>query len=155
MNRRKITVISIAAVIVIIVGVGLALAWNHFHDYSTTLNANWGFSLPSEAHYSQVYSEDSGASFHGDGIRYHIFSYKEEKPVNEMFDWSDKEERTIFNASYQDAIVEWLNSINVPSEKFPNYAECLYWYESQDDNSEMIVLWDASLKRIYIVESFL
>lgn len=155
MNKRKIVVISIVTVIVIIIVIGLALAWNHFNDYSTTLKANWGFSLPSKAHYSEMYSKDSGASFHGDGIRYHIFSYKEEQPVTEIFDWRNDEEKTIFNSSYQEAIAEWLNSIDVPSEEFPNYSECLYWYESQDDNSEIIVLWDGSSKRIYVVESFL
>ena len=106
MNKRKIVVISIVTVIVIIIVIGLALAWNHFNDYSTTLKANWGFSLPSKAHYSEVYSKDSGASFHGDGIRYHIFSYKEEQPVTEIFDWSNDEEKTIFNSSYQEAIAE-------------------------------------------------
>lgn len=153
MNKRKIAVISMVAVIVIIV-IGLALAWKHYSDYSTTIKANWGFGLPSKAHYSEVYSKDSGASFHGDGIRYHIFSYKEEKPIAEMFDWSDEEEKTIFNSSYQEAITEWLNSIAVPSEEVPDYAKCLYWYEAQDDKSEIIVLWDASSKRIYVVESF-
>ena len=155
MRKTIIVSISITLIIVIIIAIGLVLAWNHFTDYSTTIKANWGFSLPSKAHYSEVYSKDSGASFLGDGIRYHIFTYKEEKPVNEMFDWRDSEEKTIFNASYQEAITEWLNSIDVPSEEFPDYSECLYWYESKDDNSEIVVLWDASSRRIYIVESFL
>lgn len=155
MNKRTIGVISIVAVIVIMIVIGLALAWNHFNDYSATLNVNWGFGLPSKAHYSEVYSKDSGASFHGDGIRYHIFSCKEEKPINEMLDWSDEEGKTIFNASYQEAIAEWLNRIDVPSKEFPNDSECLYWYGTQDDNSEIIVLWDETSKRIYIVESFL
>lgn len=154
MNKRKIAVISIVVALAIII-TGLVLVWNHFSDYSTTLNANWGFRLPSKAHYSEVYSKDSSASFHGDGIRYHIFSYKEEKPVNELFNWSANEEKTVFNLSYQEAITEWLNSIDVPTEELPDYSKCLYWYESQDDNSEIIVLWDASSKRIYIVESFL
>ena len=155
MKNKKIVIILAIALIVTAVFSRLGYAWNHFNDYSTTLNANWGFTLPSKSHYSEVYSKDSGASFHGDGIRYHIFSYKEVISISEMFDWSDTEEKTIFNSSYQDAVTEWLNSINVPAEELPNYSECLYWYESQDDNSEIIVLWDSSRNSIYIAESFL
>lgn len=154
MKKKNIVFISVI-IIAIAIFIGLGYAWNHFNDYSATLNANWGFALPSKSHYSEVYSKDSGASFHGDGIRYHIFSYKETEPISKMFNWNDSEEKTIFNSSYQEAVTEWLNSINVPDEELPNYSECLYWYESQDDNSEIIVLWESSKNRIYVAESFL
>jgi len=72
-----------------------------------------------------------------------------------MFDWNNAEEKTIFSFSYEDAVTEWLNSIDVPAEELPNYSECLYWYESQEDNSEIIVIWDSSKNRVYIAESFL
>lgn len=148
-----ISVISIVAIAIII---GLSCVWNHMSDYSTTLNVNWGFELPSKSHYSEVYSKNSGSSFHGDGIRYHIFSYKEAEPISEMFDWNNGEdEKTIYSSSYEDAVNEWLNRIDVPTEEFPNYSECLYWYESQEDNSEIIVIWDSSKNRIYIAESFM
>ena len=155
MNKRIIAVISTAVLLLIAVVVGIALAWNRNNDYSSVIHANWGFGLPSEAHYSEVYYKDSGASFHGDGIRFHVFSYKEEKPVEEMLAWSGKEEETIFSSSYREAVTEWLNSIDVPNEKYPDYSKCLYWYGSQNDNSEIIVLWDKSSMMIYVVESFL
>ncbi len=135
MKKNRIKVISKIAILVIITIIGLACLWSYLDNYSKTLNINWGFSLPSEAHYSEVYSKDSSPSFHGDGIRYHIFSYKEARPINEMFCWKNTEEKTIYNASYQDAVTEWLNSINVSAENTPNYSDCLYWYESQDDVS--------------------
>ena len=155
MRKRIIGIMSIVCVIVIIIVVGFSFLWNHFDDYSTALNANWGFRLPSKSNYSEVYRKDSGASFTGDGVRYHTFAYKEEQPIKEMFDWRISEGKTIFYSSYQEAAPEWLHSIDVPSEEFPNYSQCLYWYESQNDNSEIIILWDASSKKLYIVESFL
>lgn len=148
-----ISVISIAAIAVVIIG--LFCVWHHMNDYSTVLNANWGFKLPSKSQYSEVYSKDSGAGSHGDGIRYHIFSCKDDKPISEMFDWSATEEKTIFSSSYQDAVTEWLSEIDVSAEDAPDYSKCLYWYDSKDDNSEIIVLWDSSKNRVYIAESFL
>ncbi len=155
MKKKNKVIISVISIVVIAIIIGLSCIWNHMSDYSTTLNANWGFGLPSKSHYSEVYSKDSGASFHGDGIRYHIFSYKKAEPISEMFDWSNEDKKTIFSFSYEDAVTEWLNRINVPAEELPNYSECLCWYESQYDNSEIIVLWDSGKNRVYIVESFL
>ena len=155
MKKKTKMAASIISIVIIAVIIGLFCVWNYLSDYSTTLNANWGFELPSKSHYSEVYSKDSGVSFHGDGIRYHIFSYKEAEPINKMFDWSNWEEKTIYSSSYQEAVTEWLNEIDVPAEELPNYSECLYWYESKDDNSEIIVLWDSSKNRVYVVESFL
>lgn len=44
-------------------------------DYSSVLQANWDISLPSAAKCDQIYAKDSGASFHGDGVRFHVFTY--------------------------------------------------------------------------------
>lgn len=53
------------------------------------------------------------------------------------------------------AVKEWLDSITVPAELSPNYSECLYFYRSKDDNSEIIILWDTGNKSLHVVESFL
>lgn len=155
MKKKRTVLISVIAALSIVVVIGTVSLWKHISDYSTTLNLNWGFSLPHEAHYSEEYSKDSGASFHGDGIRYHVFSYTEEKPINGMLAWKTGEESTKFYDRYSDAVNEWLSEIDVPGDKLPDYSKCSYWYGSQRDNSEIIVLWDSSKSRIYIAESFL
>ena len=38
-----------------------------------TVNANWELDLPMEE--ACLYEADSGASFHGDGLRYHVLEY--------------------------------------------------------------------------------
>lgn len=156
MKKKTKVVISIISIVIIAVIIGLYCVWNHRSDYSAILKFNWGVELPSKSDYTEVYSKDSGASFHGDGIRYHIFSYEEDEPIGEMLDWSNaEEEKTIFSASYEAAVTEWLNGIDVSAEKLPDYSECLYWYESQYDRSEIVVMWDSSKNRVYIAESFL
>ncbi len=135
--------------------IGATVAWNIVFDYSKILKANWGFSIPSESRYSEIYSKDSGMSFHGDGIRYHIFSYKKEEAINEMVMWQSTEQSTVFCSSYSEAATEWLDEIDVPLEKRPNYTECYYWYQTQNDYNEIIIFLDKSQKKLYFVEIFL
>jgi len=147
--------------LVILAGVVIALIivffvlWNMNSDYSKILQANWNFEIPKEAKYSQSYTKDSGASFNGDGIRYHIFNYENEEYIENLFAWSSEEKATIFSSSFSEATTSWLKEIDVPVEYHPDYTKCLYWYQAQEDNSELIVCWDKVTKSLYIIESFM
>lgn len=132
-----------------------SIGWRVMTDYSRVLRANWGFSLPFKALCFEVYEKDSGSSFHGDDIRYHVFSYKYEDSIDLMFAWIGREQETIFRSSYSEAAEQWLDDISVPEEYRPDYDNCWYWYHSQEDNSEIIVFWDEDVNCLYIVESFL
>lgn len=126
------------------------------NSYSPVLQANWGFSLPAKARCAEVYKTDSGPSFHGDGLRYHVFSYRYEDYIDLMFAWADADQRaTIYHGSYTDAAEDWLDRLGVPAERRPDYENCAYWYSAQEDHSEIIVFWDNDANRLYIIESFL
>ena len=103
----------------------------------------------------EIYSANSDSSFHGDGIRYHIFLYRNENEIEELFNWSIEEKETIFYSSYSESVNNWLNKIKVSKENYPSYSNCKYCYEKQDDNSEIIILWDSKEIKLYVVESFL
>ena len=124
-------------------------------SYSSVMKKNWGISLPTKALCKEIYEKDTGASFHGDGIRYHVFSYEYEDYIDLMFAWRHQEDATIFHASYSEAAEEWLEEISVPEEYYPDYEKCLYWYKAQDDNSELVIFWSTEENRLYILESFL
>lgn len=153
--KKKKTKVALLIGIVAMIIIGATVAWNIVFDYSKILKANWGFSIPSESRYSEIYSKDSGMSFHGDGIRYHIFSYKKEEAINEMVMWQSTEQSTVFCGSYSEAATERLDEIDVPLEKRPNYTECCYWYQTQNDHSEIIIFLDKGQKKLYFVELFL
>lgn len=156
MKHKKILITILVCIITVAAIVaGAAMTWNHWSDYSWVLKANWDFSLPPQAHCQEVYRQNDEPSFHGDGIRYHVFSYRDAKPIEELFSWQSAEKSTIYSDSYSSATEKWLNDIAVPSQERPNYAQCVYWYQRQDDSSEIIVFWDKSSSRIYIAESFL
>ena len=64
-------------------------------SYFSVLEANWGIELPVKAICKEVYSEDAGPSFHGDGIRYHVFSYVKSSEIEKMLPWSDVNGKTL------------------------------------------------------------
>ena len=37
----------------------------------------------------------------------------------------------------------------------PQHTDCVYWYKSHEDHSEIIILWNKKEKRLYVVESFM
>lgn len=124
-------------------------------DYGTVLRLNWGLSLPSSSHYTEIYEADSGPSFHGDGIRYHVFSYTKEKPIEKMISWQSEEQKTKWHSSYSKAVSAWLDQLAVPEDQLPDFTQCSYWYHSKEDFSEIILLWEKEQERLYVVESFL
>ena len=120
------------------------------------LEANWGFELPVKALCKEVYSEDTGPSFHGDGIRYHVFSYRYEDYIDLMFAWSGNlENRTLFYQSYSDAADMWLGELGIPQKQYPDYDACFCWYKNERDNSEIIIFWNPEINRLYIVENII
>lgn len=149
MKKKVICILVLALLVSLIV-----LIWNML-NYSMVLKHNWGISLPFYARFSKIYDKSSESSFHGDGIRYHIYAYKDEKYVNSMFEWMSTEHSTIFYLSFSEAINNWLQEIDVPKEYYPNYDHCIYWYEKQDDNSEIIIILNNFENKLYIVESLL
>jgi len=124
-------------------------------SYSSTLEANWGISLPRRARLTEIYQKDSGASFHGDGVRYHVFSYKYEDYIDLMFAWPPNKNPTNYYATTSEASEAWLDEIAVPAEERPDYSKCSSWHKSQEDNSEIIFFWDSEQNRLYIVENFI
>ena len=145
--------------ILLLIVVVLVSSWTIYRSiipsYASVLEANWGIELPVKAICKEVYSEDTGPSFHGDGIRYHVFSYRYEDYIDLMFAWPPTEYPTNFYATTSKAAEVWLEEIDVPAEERPNYEKCCSWHKAQEDNSEIIFFWDNELNHLYILENFI
>ncbi len=152
MSKRRIVLVAVIVFIIIVCGLLGIIMYNNLTDYSSVLKINWNINLPKKM-FKEVYSVDDGPSFHGDGIRYHVFSYEEndETEINKIFDWSIDEKNSIYN----EVIDNWLSEIKVSKEMYPYYSNCRYWYNRHDDNSEIIILWDSNENKLFVVESFL
>lgn len=140
-----------AAVLLFLAGMVLTACGSLIFGYGAVLKANWGISLPAGAR--EIYAQDSGESFLGDGLRYHVFSCKAGTRLS--FDWETEEQATIFHESRRAAAEDWLSELLVPEEEQPDFEKCVCWYQSQSDNSEILLLWEEDEGRLYVLESFL
>lgn len=156
MKKKQILIVSIIFVILLAVVfvVGGVLKTSNA-GYSRVLSTNWGIKLPTAAHCSEIYESDTGSSFHGDGLRYHVFSYEDTASIESLLEWSSEDRSTIFYSTQIEAATQWLMELNVPDEWKPDYENSQYYYCSHGDNSELIIFWNAENKLLYIVESFL
>lgn len=75
-------------------------------------------------------------------------------PINKMFAWQPEEQETIYHSSYSAACTKWLSKINVPVKEHPDYENCSYWYQPQEDTSEIIIFWDEDQGKLYVIETF-
>jgi len=131
--------------------------WAILHDspdLADTLEANWQIVLADDAGWEEVYRADSGASFHGDGIRYHVIVYNDESKIINMADWTTHEGTTRWYNTYRESADAWLGDINVDVAQYPQYDDSVYYYQQKSDGSEIIMFWNADEDKVYVVQSF-
>ena len=132
--------------------------WAILHDSSDladTLKSNWSIVLSEESCRDEIYHADSGASFNGDGERYHIVTYEQEDMIENMVAWSAEEGKTRWHDSYQAAIDEWISYTDTEPDMYPDHDGCMYWYQQDSDGSEIIMCWNKAEAKIYIAEFFM
>ncbi|MFW2488576.1 hypothetical protein ACN077_08350 [Clostridium chromiireducens] len=114
--------------------------------YTKIIDINWSISLPTS--YKEIYSIDSGASFHGDGERYHIFQYAKESDINQSVNWKNNKDEYI-----ETEIDKVLSSLNVRKENMPNFQSNYKYYTiGKDDNSKIYLIFTTDSKKLYVVE---
>ena len=114
--------------------------------YHEIVYLNWKISIPKE--YKESYSIDSGASFHGDGERYHIFQYEDEEGISAFVSWEDYKNRDL-----EKKIKDILYSLEVPKDKKPDFQKHYFYYTiKKNDNSKLYLLFFRDTKELYIVE---
>ena len=155
--------------ILLLIVIVLVSVWTIYRaivpSYSSVLEANWGIQLPVKALCKEVYEADTGPSFHGDGLRYHVFSYKNSAAIEQMVPWSDEVGNTLAWSQIQgqekeyqthtEAADIWLGELDIPAEYYPDYDACFRWYKAEHDNSEMIIFRNPEINRLYIVENII
>ncbi len=148
MRKKKIGMLMLTLMTLFLVGCS--------SSYAEVLKTNWDFTLPKSANCKEIY-KNSESGFHGDGYRYHVYSYEDEGEgeITALFSWTVTEQKMIFHSDYKQAIGEWLTSLEVPEKEYPDYTDCKYHYQSQNDLSEIVIVWNATQNKLYIAESFL
>lgn len=129
------------------------IGFTSIRRYADCMNRNWHLNLPETD--VEIYVKDSGASFTGDGIRYHILQYDEESAdiILKSFDWEAGE----LDSELADKMEEWLDSISVPLEDRPKQNEWKHTtlLRKEDTRDHLIMFFDEDTNQLYVVEYFL
>lgn len=114
--------------------------------YTVVINMNWSIKLPNS--YKEIYSKNSGPSFHGDGIRYHILEYKNKGDIALSLHWKDDK-----NSEIETSVKNALESLNVPVIYMPNFnSNYKYYLKKKEDSSVIYSIFFPSVRKLYIVE---
>ncbi|MCC8131545.1 MAG: hypothetical protein LUC38_02395 [Oscillospiraceae bacterium] len=142
----------IALVVVLVVAVfGDAISYIFPQTYCDVIENNWGIVIPTDRAYSEEFSADSGASFHGDGTRYHVMYFDDAERISVLLGWSDDIPESVVD--YSEQLLDELEIDN--SYHRPNYESCVYYMQSKDDGSVIMIFWDENRQEMYVVEEFL
>lgn len=129
------------------------IGFTSIRRYADCMNRNWHLNLPETD--VEIYVKDSGASFTGDGIRYHILQYDEESAdiILKSFDWEAGE----LDSELADKMEEWLDSISVPLEDRPKQNEWKHTtlLRKEYNRDHLIMFFDEDTNQLYVVEYFL
>lgn len=146
----------------LLAGLGAALLTGcaMFPDDAMTISLNWGIDLPKG--YTVVYETDTGASFGGDGLRCHVFTWQDGSALEDLLPWSDGDEEGIALAK------EILTELNVPEEDWPSFeldvpedwpdtSACLSWHgniREEDPRDQLVILYVPERACLWVLESF-
>ena len=115
-----------------------------------TVNANWELDLPMEE--ACPYEADSGASFHGDGLRYHVLEYADAAGLETAL-----ETQTEALASLPAGAEAILEGLSIPADWRPDPAACRGFTAPHptDERNELCLLLAPDGTRLYVLESLL
>ena len=89
MKKKTVLILCIVCILAAATAVCGIRAWREFTGYSSVLKANWDLELPYKADCREAFIKNDEPSFHGDGIRYHVFSYEKEETLETWLPWQE------------------------------------------------------------------
>ncbi len=121
-------------------------------SYADIIHINWSIDISDiSKDYEEIYSTDSGASFHGDGERYHIFQCTNSDEILQWLNWTSNK-----NDEMEAEVAEILEPLHIPKEYLPDFQENYqYFATTKEDHSRIYFIFVPDTKKLYVVEMIL
>lgn len=149
MKEKCKILITLLVFICIIIAILISTYYTTLGKYIIEIKLGWKINIPRGD--NTVYEKRTEPSFGGDGERYCILEYKNQKKISQLdnnIQWNKQKDIEL-----EKRIIKILNNLNVEEEYLPNLEEDYDYYvkrgERDDRNTITILKFD---KRIYIVE---
>lgn len=145
--RRKLFGIFLLVPVLVAAAVFLTSVFSG--GYERIIGLNWSLSLPRSD--DCLYEADSGESFQGDGLRYHVLEYEPDSGLAEAL-----EKQTEECAAADCAALKIWESLSVPRDWRPDPEACRCFTKAHptDGRNELWLLLSADGTRLYAAESF-
>ena len=139
---------GLLALPVLLVLLVLMIFWGS-EDYTRLIRLNWELDLPASE--SCLYETDSGASFGGDGERYHVLEYSSDSQLQEAL-----EQEATPTSPAEEAVTAILDGLSVPADQRPDFSDCRWFiaFRSEDARDDLYLLLNGAGTRLYVIESF-
>lgn len=113
--------------------------------YTDIIKQNWTIELPKAE--KVLYSADSGASFQGDGERYHVLQYNSNENI--QLTWIETKNKTI-----ESEINKILENLKVSKENMPDFtSNYKYSTREKDFYDKLYLIYLSETNRLYVIEN--
>lgn len=145
MKGKKGTFITVISLFLII-AVPFAIVLCSGTSYLKIVKMNWDISLPANG--KEIYQAESGASSHGDGLRYHVFQYKTDLTLKGLVPGQD------FSQADTGKISWILSQLHVKKEYYPDFNHITFSAVQRHSDSSQLYLCCSPQKTLYVIEAF-
>lgn len=108
---------------------------------------NWGVNIPKELHLESYY--DTGKSFHGDGIRFAVYSSDEDISEQFLSDFSTEPSEDV-----QNDVIKELSVLEVPFEEYPNFKHSCTVKTLEKYSNKLYLIYDYADNNLYVLQHF-
>ena len=140
-------------ILIVVLAVMVLLSVFRFAGVESTLTRDikdlWGVELPDG--YAVAYRAATDVTMKDGGLRYHVLSYTDDAVLENWQNWGDGTQPARFAATQMEAAEDILSALNVPKGEWPEAEEV--WYTSTENGSELVIVYDYVLTRLYLMES--
>ena len=155
--RRMICLTAIILIFAVFSGCGMGYellkACYKYEGQAPVIKENWGITIPSdgeELYYGML------ESIFGDGPRYTVLQYSDNKKLENAFEWGKADESDIEEVTeHLDFLDEHTDEI-IPQKLIPDFSKLKMCKTTKDEGDDFIwIFYDENTSRLYIVEYFL
>lgn len=140
-------IITTGIILLSVIVLGTILYLNHKKSYTEVVNENWSIELPKPK--QELVSFDSGASFQGDGDRYHVFQYGDNAKLMSSLNWTDSRDEVM-----EAEVTKVIDRLIVSDDQYPDFQNNYrHLKKTHIDGSSMIwLIYFIETQRLYVIE---
>lgn len=113
------------------------------------IKANWSVELPYG--YKTVENLDTEPSFHGDGFRFHLFQYRQDKKLDDILEWQVGP-----NEKFESEVEKILVELKANQYVTLFDQEYYYFYLLGDDQmSNLYIIWILQTNQVAVIEEII